>query len=402
MTQEDIINAAFQVWGRDLYKTTSLAMVARELGVTKPALYRHFSGKEALMDALYTRFFDHYAAVMRKLFDQAREIQDGGERLLLMVRSITGYYTRNREYFIFSLIQVLGNKESRHNMMEQLGRRGVSMGEMREYIPSGNGYPSLVLMASITAIFYTGLFHKARHKTGTAAIPEQEIDVFVAQTEEKIAGGLGFKREEIDSLDYERLEGILGSMDEPDKDDGLLKAVADAVAEAGPWNASMDMVARRSGLSKSGLYAHFKSKQDMLGQLFYTELNRIARRADIYARMSAVPAERLYLAVLSIADYFRSRPAILIALDWIRIQRMEIHINTGQLIYDTFADLRVHHPEGAGNTSPELITQWILFLIVSTLMRRPDGMDFACFPNESIRILFRFISLGIKGWQYAI
>jgi AcrR family transcriptional regulator len=315
-----------------------------------------------------------------------------------MVRSITEYYAQNREYFIFSLIQVLGNKDTRHNMIKQMERRGVFLDEMREYISKGNDHPTMVFMARITAIFYTALFHKIKHTDECAAIPDQEINVFVAQTEKKIVGGLGFNREAIDSLNYGRLEDILGTEDEPYEDNGLLKAVAGVVAEMGPWNASMDMVARRSGLSKSGLYAHFKSKQDMLGQLFYTEINHIARRADAHVRMSAVPAEQLYLVILSIADYFRRRPAILIALDWIRIQRMDIHFAAPRLIYDIFADLRLHDPEGAGDTSPELITHWILFLIVSALMHRPNGMDFADFSNRSIRMLFRFISLGIEGW----
>jgi AcrR family transcriptional regulator len=41
----------------------------------------------------------------------------------------------------------------------------------------------------------------------------------------------------------------------------------------------MEMVARRSGLSKSGLYAHFKNKQDMLNRFFITEFTRIANYA---------------------------------------------------------------------------------------------------------------------------
>jgi AcrR family transcriptional regulator len=399
MTQEDIINAAFGVWGRDLYKTTSLAKLAQDLGVTKTALYRHFPGKEALLDAMYDQFFDHYAAAIGRALDQIRRIQDGVERLLAMVRHIIEYYARHREYFVFSLIQVAGNKNPCHNMKEQLNRRGVPLDEMRDYIPGGNEYPPVVQMAGVSAVFCTALFHKARGKTETEPPGDKQISVFITQIEEKMSSGLGFNREDIDALDYERLEGILGSADESYGNDGLLKAVAGAVAEAGPWNASMDMVARRSGLSKSGLYAHFKSKQDMLGQLFMTEVDRIAHRADVYARMSTVPAERLYLAVLSIADYLRSRPEILVTLDWIRIQRLDLRITVPQLIYDIFGKLKLHEALGKENMSPEVISQWILFLTVEILMRRPDGMDFADLSNRSVRILFRFIALGIKGWK---
>ncbi|MDR2109958.1 MAG: TetR/AcrR family transcriptional regulator, partial [Spirochaetaceae bacterium] len=392
MTQEDIVNAAFRVWGRELYKTTSLSMVAQGLGVTKQALYRHFANKEALLDAMCGHFFDHYAEALRKTYDQVYQVPQGIERLLVMSRGITEYYARNREYFVFFLFLVSGNKESYRNLREQLERRGISLGRIRTYIPGGDEYPPVIQMAGLTAIFTTALFHKARSNAGGAVPPDKEIDVVVTQTEKKIAGGLRFDREDIDALEYERLEALIGGADEPYEDDGLLKAVAGAVAEVGPWVASMDMVARRSGLSKSGLYAHFKSKQDMLGQLFMTEVDRIAHRADVYARMSAVPAERLYLAVLSIADYLRSRPEILIALNWTRIQRLDLRITVPRLIYDIFADIRFHKTRDDGGTSPETAADWILFLIVDTLMRRPGGLDFAGIPDRSIRILFRFLT----------
>ena len=52
MNQEDILQAAFLVWGREAYKKMSLSDVAQELAVTKPALYRHFRNKEALLEAM--------------------------------------------------------------------------------------------------------------------------------------------------------------------------------------------------------------------------------------------------------------------------------------------------------------------------------------------------------------
>lgn len=46
----------------------------------------------------------------------------------------------------------------------------------------------------------------------------------------------------------------------------------------------------------------------------------------------------------------------------------------------------------------DLISQWIFFLVLNMLMRRPEGMAFADFPNSSIRVLYRFITLGLKGY----
>jgi hypothetical protein len=45
------------------------------------------------------------------------------------------------------------------------------------------------------------------------------------------------------------------------------------------------------------------------------------------------------------------------------------------------------------------MAQWILFLIINVLMRRPPGMSFQEIPNAGIRRLYRFICLGVKGFE---
>jgi AcrR family transcriptional regulator len=179
----------------------------------------------------------------------------------------------------------------------------------------------------------------------------------------------------------------------------LLKAVAGAVAQAGPWNASMDMVARRSGISKSGLYAHFKSRADMLAQMFLTEFDRIVDYAELGKSQSPVLEEQFYLAIVGIANYLRSRPEILITLDWIRTRRLDLEIAVPPRIFRLFADIQVK--PGWENEGSELdgepFAQWVLFLIVNTLMRRPEGASFSEVSNMSFRILYKFIVLGIEG-----
>ncbi|GHT88503.1 hypothetical protein FACS1894137_16850 [Spirochaetia bacterium] len=270
---------------------------------------------------------------------------------------------------------------------------------------------------------------------------DAEIERFISFVEGVISQGLGFDKKLVDALDFEALEKP-GTYPMPPEgeNEALLKAVASAVAEAGPWNASMEMVARRSGLSKSSLYAHFKNKADMLGRMFFTEFDRIVDYAELGKSRSGVPEEQFYLAMAAIVNYLRSRPEILIALDWVRTRRLDLGIHAPpSRIYRIFADIKL---KGAGEDGPELtgetgvslqgetgvslqsetggsltgetgvsltgetgvslqgetLAQWILFLIVNTLMRRPEGMSFSEVPNESFRILYRFIVLGIEGW----
>jgi AcrR family transcriptional regulator len=156
------------------------------------------------------------------------------------------------------------------------------------------------------------------------------------------------------------------------------------------------MVAKRSGLSKSGLYAHFTSKADMLARMFSAEFDRIVEYAEACKSRSAQPEEQFYLVMAAIAKYLRSRPEILIAMDWIRIRRLDLGLSAPPRAYELFAGIEL---SGLSGLTGETMAQWVFFLIIHTLMRRPGGTSFSEVSDSSFRILYKFIALGIEGWE---
>jgi AcrR family transcriptional regulator len=436
MTNADIIKAAFKVWGRELYQTTSLTDLARELGVSKPALYRHFKDKQALMEAMYTSYFDDYAAFIKADHDRAMAAEDKTEGYFNFMRRIIEYYIRNKDAFLFSLIQVFGNREMA-TVLEQMAERGVDVREMVRIEEKFTTYPSKIQLSVATLTYWIAHFHHHNKPKPSAdapctasdcgSPPEEQVQSVRDAVEKCIACGLGLAGEKLAAIDYADLEKRSAeTVYEDTQDNNLLRAVAGAVAEAGPWNASMEMVAHRSGLSKSGLYAHFKSKQDMMAQLFLTEFARIINYADLNINASAVPEEQLYLAIISIADYLRSRPEILVAMDWIRTRRLDLGHTFPPRLYrfitkinlDVFNKGRDGAPDSDGETPADWLAQWILFLIIHTLMQSPKPGERHLMPrcvkakfeplqlnsfkeisNDSFRILYRFIAAGLKGFE---
>jgi AcrR family transcriptional regulator len=348
MTKQDIIQSAFRVWGRELYQRTSLSQIAGDLGVTKPALYRHFHNKQALLDGMYESFFDDFAGFVKPEYERALGAGDPTEGLLIMTRAIVRYYCLNRGAFIFSLVEVYGNRGP-GNMARQMALRGIGMRQMPR--PEGEDavYPPRLQLVITTVTFLVAHFHKFKHEC-QAAPSEAEVEAVIASVEATITHGLGLSAETVGRIDFAGLEQRLSPVALADsEDDGLLRAVAGAVAEAGPWNASMDMVARRSGLSKSGLYSHFKNRQDMFRQFFVTEIDRLIAYAEAGKRNSTVAEEQLYLVIGAIADYFRSRPEILFAADWLRTRRIDLGVAIPPGIFRVLADIRLPSlPEGGG------------------------------------------------------
>jgi AcrR family transcriptional regulator len=400
MTRNEIIKTAFRVWGQELYLTTSLTKLAAELGVSKPALYRHFSNKQTLLDTMYKTFFEDYSAFIKPGYEAALQTGNKKEQLLIIMRAMVDYYARNMESFIFSLFQVYGRRDFK-GMGDQLRGLGIDMGKLING-EKPDPYPSLFRFIIATLTFWVAVFYKHRQeeKTLSREYPaEGDIRALINFVEERILGGLGLSADVTEAMDYEELEKRLPhELLDAIEDDGLLKSVAAVVAEAGPWNASMDMVARRSGLSKSGLYAHFKSKQDMIRRLFQTEFERLSDYVEAGNRCSALPEEQFYLTILAIIDYLRSRPEVLVAIDWLRARRFDLDLEVPSRIYQMFSGTGFCPPSEDPDL-PEQTAQWIIFLIVNVLMCMPEDMSFSGLSNCGVRKLFRFISLGIGGFK---
>jgi len=127
MTKNEILKTAYKVWGREFYLNTSLSHVARELKVCKPALYRHFLNKNALLEAMTRHFFDDFAAFIQADYEKAMKTEDKNESAFILVRSITEYYARNVDFFIFAMTILNDHKLDSFNMLEELCIRGIDM-----------------------------------------------------------------------------------------------------------------------------------------------------------------------------------------------------------------------------------------------------------------------------------
>jgi hypothetical protein len=154
----------------------------------------------------------------------------------------------------------------------------------------------------------------------------------------------------------------------------------------------------------------------MLHRLFMTEFMRIIDFARQGMGRSEVRHEKLYLGIFSIAVYLRSKPDILVAMDWVRTRRHDFvkagSAQTGGDCDDAawedgpppefpklFADFEMKplkSGEIPGNEGKGPMSHWILFLLINILMRPGETKTL---KNEDIRFLYRFITLGIKGFE---
>ena len=117
---------------------------------------------------------------------------------------------------------------------------------------------------------------------------------------------------------------------------------------------------------------------------------------------SPVPQEQLYLSILATGNYLQDRPEILNALDWLRKHKMDLGIPLPANVFQLFTDIQKQLAIAPRNDFGEdrysqRCSQWLLFLIINVMIRRPPGMDLFGMPNFSFRFLYRFIACGTDG-----
>ncbi|MDR2193669.1 MAG: TetR/AcrR family transcriptional regulator [Treponema sp.] len=402
MTREDIITTAFDVWGRHCYQSMSLTTIAKALDVSKPALYRHFKNKDDLLNAMYRYFFDGYAAFIKPFYDTAQAKQRY-EQILIMIRAMIEFYARNENFSIFFLTHVYGTR-SMETMRRQLQDRGVDVSRY-------HAEPVIMRFTVATLTFILTHFHTHRNtgaeEGGKKPVTDEDIKKLTDVTVEKILYGLRFNKETVYSLEYERIEKEAASIPVAGEESALLKGIAAAIAESGPWDVSIQEIAQKSGLSKSSLYCHFENKRDMIMSFFMNEFERIIAFAEEGKRLSNKPEEQLYSIMSVIASYFHVMPDILSAMDWLKMRKILPPLETR----NRYSDFGASHFSGLfsqiipENDYASLTHRLIFFLIVHTLMsgggggtldcERKEYEDFSTLDTNNLRILYRFITLGI-------
>ena len=406
MTKTEIIDAAFKVWGRNFYRKTSLSQLACELKVSKPALYRHFESKQALTAAMTERFLDDFANSVREDFDKALQTGDADEGIFIIIKSISGYFARNVYAMVFSLINIYDRNLDGFVILDSLKTRGVDMGTLQVVFEKKyTGSTAVVRLIFATLSFMMSYFHKVE-KSMKKSLSEENIKKIISSICKTVKCGLGYQTEkaaiDFDKLEKSVMEAIPASEAEP-----FFKAVAEAVAEAGPWYVSMDMVAKKLGLSKSSLYGRFKNRKDMLRRLFTTEFKRIIGFARQGINLSNKAngcaqntAEQLFLGIFSIAVYLRSRPEILITIDWIRTRKLDLGKPDKNLeIFRLFEDVDIEPLQNATEEEKQISSHWILFLLTNILMHPVEGTDSSSdMQNNHIRVLYKFITMGLGGF----
>lgn len=159
ITASHIVDAAFDLFATHGMDNTSLGMIAKQVGITKPSIYYHFATKEALISRIYEQLFSnhhfdtYFAEPLPDKEHFVQAIYEGGMRML-PVQGNEHHYTTLR---VLNEYMMLAQRDEDYRLrladMQQqfVGgfERLLRHGEALAVVASGNVQHKAALLALV-------------------------------------------------------------------------------------------------------------------------------------------------------------------------------------------------------------------------------------------------------------
>tara|TARA_B100000614_G_C14523941_1_gene483780 strand:- start:303 stop:1544 length:1242 start_codon:yes stop_codon:yes gene_type:complete len=401
--------------------------VARELGVTKPALYRHFRSKDELLHAMEadyaTRLLDFVVRPLRARTAASGDATTGGqgadaayERHLedvvrLYLSSVFAFFDEHPFHYLFYVRTILGRRRSTTGPVGDALREHDAL-LLQLVDRPGSAIPEECLLTVARYLATSAAFWTTEHyrrSIGRPPAPGQTFEpeaVQLSRDEQQhliehgvrhVLHGFLASAADVDREAVERIAWIQPA--EVRERPRVLDAITRTVLEVGYGAATVERIADRAGLSKSGLYHYFRNRDHMLAETLIDGQRHFASLARTRFGQLGTHAERLYGLFVMISSYAHHEPSAVIVENWLRESNIEVqipgdHVVELQRIYAFVSEMLV---EGQLAGDPEngfAILTFINFLVMQELgnldvrTARPDRLV------DRIRGLFHLFADG--------
>ncbi|PEZ88608.1 TetR family transcriptional regulator [Bacillus cereus] len=167
-TSKNIVEASFKLMAEHGIEKMSLSMIAKEVGISKPAIYYHFPSKEALVDFLFEEIFSEYHFV--NYFDKDQYTKErfaekliadglhmlseyeGQEGILRVINEFIVTAKRNEKYQkrLFEI------QEDFLNGFHDLLKQGVELGVVSQHATEENAHTLALVIDNMSNYMLMG------------------------------------------------------------------------------------------------------------------------------------------------------------------------------------------------------------------------------------------------------
>ena len=310
-----IIDGAFETWGRSVFFHTRLDDLADRLRMTKPALYRYFASKQALLAAMEKDVLAAYEGLGRRFAEEAAGLAPAAA-VDRFVAGRIAFFGAHVERFYFMVHQAATHGDGA--VIRALDAQGRLLARRLAEVPGIHDAATAAGYIRATVTFFlirAGLRDEALRPRRLSQVERDDLSSLVQGICARgYAGPRPAARPPMEALERSCAVGL----EELQAEDPILRAVAETVAEHGFAEASMERIARRAGLTKSSLYFHFRDRNAMFAGLLERHQRRVQEIFEDRARSCRGSGERLYCFLVVLWSYFRAAREVPAVMNWFR------------------------------------------------------------------------------------
>lgn len=375
-TKELILDAAFSFLNEMHYNTFSMNELAAKVGISKPAIYRHFKNKEDVLNAMENRVIMGSAPFLKK-------ISSGDSSVVKNALSgLIQHFIENTTHINFFIASMSSMPNYEERLYTSLYDNEVSFLKNESYFKKfaeDMGLFSRHVFCGMSIFFFVKVMERMRCEGKLTEIPPQFSDKIVSL----LYGGLRGNTEESNMLhpepisDERKKELVALCEIKPEvfpEENRIFTALAAVIEKYTMTGVTVERIADELHMAKSSLYEYFDNKSEMIRTLVTKELS-LLRTIIIENSVEAKTfTEYIVILMLSELEYFTHRPSIIPICGWLLMDDHAMKDENSEeehhdaLPWEARLPDRIDSPDLGFPYLVEVITEWIKCLPVAFLI----------------------------------
>ena len=412
-TKELILDAAFSFLEQPRYTSFSMNELAAKVGITKPAIYRHFKSKEVLLDAMENRIVDDMAYLLKDI--ATKDLETSKKSLAGLIK----YFIENPSHINYYIAQMSQNANYEEHLFKKLTERQVSfLGQVADkdsYLSAFRSDMRLFakhIFSGMSLFYFVKLQEKLRQEGKCVPSPqeyaEKVVNLLVYGLLECTDESSPVHPQEISP---ERRQEIISLCKIPENsfpaENKIFKALASVIEKHKMKGVTVERIADELGMAKSSLYEYFDNKNHMIKSLVNKEISLLQTIANENTAEAGNFTEYLLIQMYSELEYFSHRPEIIPICGWLLMsandsfdgmqnQDME-DCDEVNNVWEKRLPSLINSPDLGYSYSPRVITTWAGVLPVAFLVESKGKNLSEKKFMEGFNFMIDYIFNGIKS-----
>lgn len=388
-TRERILRAAFSFYSSPRFSNLSLREIAEKAAITKPAIFRHFKNKEALVVAMRRYFFDTVTAEFNTepVCDDIRTFYAHVQNLMQEHPEFCFYLfyqlvsSREFETEAYDVFIVKDSSRSWRGVLSSDGEKVVILDKVRYYKMS-------FVVGSL--LFFIAVRQMGRDEN-MLHLTDGEFYSMLALVMESGVHINALNKERRQELD----EGVRAVCMAMPSENPMFSALSQSIRKNGFPKMTMKGVSSELGISASSLYAHFGGKGEMVDTLVKKELSACLTSIVEAVCVTDKFEEQLYISMRMVMTWYILRPSLVAVLAWWHMKGAIF----GECAYKGLENINNLVPNAAGfPVTVRLLSEWSQML-VTTIFGQAMGQRAQNLTTEdceeAVDVFFDYIQQGV-------